>query len=57
MTRDELTKAVDVNMAATHDALQTVVDELNRGQRQKIIKNEEVKNLLDRYGVDYGGNK
>lgn len=57
MTRDELTNAVDVNMATTHDALQLVVDELNKGQRQKIIKNENVKALLDRYGVNYGGEK
>lgn len=39
--------------AETHDALQTVVDELNQGQRKKIIKNENVKALLDRYGVNY----
>lgn len=39
--------------AETHDALQLVVNELNKGQRQKIIKNEAVKALLDRYGVNY----
>lgn len=54
MTKSELHEAVDRNMSETHDALQTVVDELNRGQRQKIVKNPEVKELLDRYGVGYG---
>lgn len=41
----------------THDALQLVVDELNQGQRQKLVKNEEVKALFDWYEVDYGKNK
>ena len=38
----------------THDALQLIIDELNHGQRQKLVKNEAVKELLDRYEVDYG---
>lgn len=37
----------------THDALQIIIDELNQGQRRKLIKNEAVKALLDRYEVDY----
>ena len=39
--------------AETHDALQLIVDELNQGQKKKIIKNEKIKELLDRYGVNY----
>lgn len=35
----------------TKIALQTVYDALNKGQQQKILKNEEVKALFDRYGV------
>lgn len=34
-------------------ALQLVYDSLNRGQQQKMIKNETVKTLFDRYGVEY----
>ena len=34
-------------------ALQTMYDALNQGQQKKIIKNEEVKALFDRYGVVY----
>lgn len=37
----------------TKNALQTVYDALNQGQRKKIIKNEEVKKIFDLYGVDY----
>lgn len=35
----------------TRAALQLVYDNLNDGQRKKLLKNEEVKALLDRYGV------
>lgn len=33
------------------DALKTVFDELNQGQQQKLMKNEKVKELFERYGV------
>ena len=35
----------------TQQALQTVFNELNKGQQNKLLKNEEVKALFDRYGV------
>lgn len=35
----------------TKQALQTVFDALNQGQQNKILKNEEVKALFNRYGV------
>lgn len=34
-------------------ALQTMYDALNHGQQQKILKNEKVKALFDRYKVEY----
>ena len=37
----------------TKEALQTVYDALNQGQQKKIVKDEKVKALFDRYGVDY----
>ena len=37
----------------TKQALQTVYDALNNGQQKKLLKNEEVKALFDRYGVNY----
>lgn len=33
------------------EALQTVYDELNQGQRKKLLKSEVVKAMFDRYGV------
>lgn len=53
MTKTELTERVDALKTETHDALQTVYDSLNKGQRQKLIKNEKIKTLFDRYGVEY----
>ena len=37
----------------TKNALQTMYDALNKGQQKKIVKNEKVKALFDRYGVEY----
>ena len=37
----------------TKNALQTMYDALNRGQQKQIVKNEDVKALFDRYGVEY----
>ena len=53
MNRQELITAVDSAKAETRAALQTVYDALNQGQRKKIVKEESVKALFDRYGVEY----
>lgn len=45
-------KVADVK-TETRDALQTMYDALNQGQQKKIVKNEGVKVLFDRYGVKY----
>ena len=37
----------------THDVLQMIYDELNTGQRKKLLKNEKVKKKFDQYGVQY----
>lgn len=50
MTYLEMAQAVK---SETHDALQLIIDELNHGQKQKLVKNEKVKALLDRYGVEH----
>lgn len=36
----------------THDALALIVAALNKGQRQKLLKDPAVKALLDRYRVE-----
>lgn len=53
MTKAELTRAVEAAKSETRDALQTMYDAMNNGQRKKIVKVEKVKALLDRYGVSY----
>ena len=54
MMKSELTAAVLAVKTETRNALQTRYSELNRGQQKKILKNEDVKALFDRYGVEYG---
>lgn len=54
MTLQELNQATSAAIEQTRDALQTVYDTLNQGQQKKIVKDERVKALFDRYGVQYG---
>lgn len=53
MKRSELEAAVIVAKTETKTALQTMYDALNQGQQKKIVKDEAVKALFDRYGVEY----
>lgn len=53
MTKKELTEAVEKAKAETKTAMQTMYDALNQGQQKKIAKNEAVKKLFDRHGVEY----
>ena len=53
MTKAELTEKTQSVKNETQEALQTVFDALNQGQQKKIIKNEKVKTLFDRYCVKY----
>ena len=53
MTKTELTTAVEAAKAETKAALQTMYDALNPGQQKKIVKDEAVRTLFDRYGVEY----
>lgn len=53
MIRTELFEKVAAVKEETKNALQTMYDGLNQGQQKKIVKNEEVKALFDRYGVNY----
>jgi hypothetical protein len=47
------TDAANVVYEETKVELQTVYDALNKGQQQKLLKDEAVKELFDRYGVEY----
>ena len=51
VTKQYLEQATSIAKAETQRALQIVYDALNKGQQQKLLKNEEVKTLLLRYDV------
>ena len=43
----------DAVVTETKEALLLVYDTLNQGQQKKLLKDEKVKALFDRYGVAY----
>lgn len=51
MTKTELETNTAACINQTHDALQLLWDNINKGQRKQLYKNPEIKALLDRYGV------
>lgn len=53
MKKTELDIKTQAVIDETKEALQTMYDALNQGQQKKIVKNEKVKALFDRYGVTY----
>lgn len=53
MKRQDLFNKVAAVKTETKNALQTMYNALNKGQQNKILKNEEVKALFDRHGVEY----
>ena len=53
MNKQTLNTAVAAAKEETKNALQTVYDSLNQGQQKKLVKDEQVKALFDRYGVEY----
>ena len=56
MKKTTLNKAVEACRTQTKEALQTVYDALNQGQRKKIVKDEKIKALFDLHGVEYDNN-
>ena len=53
MTRAELIKNTNATIEATREALQLVYDTLNQGQQKKLLKEESIVELFERYGVEY----
>lgn len=53
MKKSELISAVQSVKTETRNALQTMYDALNPGQKKQIVKDDAVKSLFDRYGVEY----
>lgn len=52
MTRTELHRKTEAAITETRNALQTMYDALNHGQQKQIVKDEKVKALFERYGVE-----
>lgn len=53
MKKTDLLAAVQTVKDETRTALQTMYDAMNHGQQKQIVKDEAVKALFDRYGVEY----
>lgn len=51
MNKNELTEKTDALINETHDSLQMVWDATNKGQRNKLLKNEKIKALFERYNI------
>ena len=51
MKKKDLIEKTDMVINETKDALQIVYDALNQGQQKKILKNETVAKLFERYNV------
>lgn len=53
MKREDLFNKVTAVKSETQAALQLVFDGLNNGQQKKLLKNEKIKALFNRYNVIY----
>lgn len=57
MTRAELNEHTDMAYGEMHDTLQLIYNELNPGQRKKLLKNEIIKKKFEHFGVIEEGGK
>lgn len=53
MTRGELTFCVGRAREEAREALQMLFDNVNKGQQKQLVKNEEIRNMFDTFGVKY----
>lgn len=51
ISRKKLRENVDKTKSNTKSALQLIFDSLNHGQQKKLVKDEDVYQLLKRYGI------
>ncbi len=52
MKKKELQEKTQAIKDETKAALKTILDNLNKGQRKKVLAVPEVKALCERYGID-----
>lgn len=53
MKRSKLNEAIEARKNTTKEALQTLFDNINQGQRKQLVKITEIKELFDTFGVEY----
>ena len=53
ISKQKLRENVEKVKSDTKAALQLIYDSLNNGQQKKLLKNSEVKKLLEFYGIIY----
>lgn len=51
ISKEKLRKNVNAAKNETKAALQLIYGSLNQGQRKKLVKSEEIYQLLKRYGI------
>lgn len=51
MKKIALERKTDEVISETREALRTVYEALNQGQQKKLLKDEKVAKLFERYGV------
>ena len=54
MRKSELTAAVDAAKDEYRDSLQLLWNNVNKGQRIQLLKNEAISAMLERYDVNTG---
>ena len=52
MLKQDLLNRVKAHKEEVKNALQEVYNELNNGQQKKLLKNDNIKALFERYGVE-----
>lgn len=53
VTKQKLASGLRKAKDETRESLQLLWDNVNKGQKKQILKNPEVKAMLDRFGVVY----
>ena len=53
MTKTELEQKNSARLNEMYNILQLISDTLNQGQRNKLLKNEQIKAAFDLFGVEY----
>jgi hypothetical protein len=52
MNKDTLNEVISIYLDEVKQAFEIVLGEHNQGQRKKLIRNEKVKPILERFGVN-----